>query len=108
MGKAIRAQDARPERGSAPSDTVGLYLDEVSAHFLLTAEDEVQLARGMERGKKAKAVLDSGKYKQSERAKLMRLVAEGDDAKMTFIRSNLRLVISIAKRYNGAVSTSST
>ena len=101
MGKAIRAQDARPERGSAPSDTVGLYLDEVSAHFLLSAEDEVHLARGMELGKKAKAVLDSGEYKQSERAKLMRLVAEGDEAKMTFIRSNLRLVISIAKRYNG-------
>ncbi len=101
MGKAIRAQDARPERGSAPSDTVGLYLDEVSAHFLLSAEDEVHLARGMELGKKAKAVLDSGGYKQSERAKLMRLVADGDEAKMTFIRSNLRLVISIAKRYNG-------
>jgi len=101
LGKAIRAQDARPERGSAPSDTVGLYLDEVSAHFLLSAEDEVHLARGMELGKKAKAVLDSGEYKQSERAKLMRLVAEGDEAKMTFIRSNLRLVISIAKRYNG-------
>ncbi len=101
MGKAIRAQDARPERGSAPSDTVGLYLDEVSAHFLLSAEDEVHLARGMELGKKAKAVLDSGGYKQSERAKLMRLVADGDEAKMTFIRSNLRLVISIAKRYSG-------
>jgi len=101
LGKAIRAQDARPERGSAPSDTVGLYLDEVSAHFLLSAEDEVHLARGMELGKKAKAVLDSGEYKQSERAKLMRLVADGDEAKMTFIRSNLRLVISIAKRYNG-------
>jgi len=101
LGKAIRAQDARPERGSAPSDTVGLYLDEVSAHFLLSAEDEVHLARGMELGKKAKAVLDSGGYKQSERAKLMRLVADGDEAKMTFIRSNLRLVISIAKRYNG-------
>jgi RNA polymerase sigma factor (sigma-70 family) len=101
LGKAIRVQDARPERGSAPSDTVGLYLDEVSAHFLLSAEDEVHLARGMELGKKAKAVLDSGEYKQSERAKLMRLVAEGDEAKMTFIRSNLRLVISIAKRYNG-------
>jgi RNA polymerase sigma factor (sigma-70 family) len=55
----------------------------------------------MELGKKAKAVLESGNYKQSERARLMRLVSEGDEAKMGFIRSNLRLVISIAKRYNG-------
>ena len=101
MGKAIRARDARIERGSSPADTVGLYLDEVSGHLLLTAEDEVHLARSMELGKKAKAVLESGNYKQSERARLTRLVSEGDEAKMGFIRSNLRLVISIAKRYNG-------
>lgn len=101
MGKAIRAKDARPERGASPTDTVGLYLDEVSAHELLTAEDEVHLARAMERGKKAKAILDSGEYERSDRAKLMRAIADGDEAKMTFIRSNLRLVISIAKRYSG-------
>jgi RNA polymerase sigma factor (sigma-70 family) len=101
LGKAIRAKDARPERGAATADTVGLYLDEVSAHELLTAEDEVHLARAMERGKKAKAILESGEFEPSERAKLMRAVADGDEAKMTFIRSNLRLVISIAKRYSG-------
>jgi RNA polymerase sigma factor (sigma-70 family) len=55
----------------------------------------------MELGKKAKTTLDSGGYEKSERARLMRLVAEGEEAKMAFIRSNLRLVISIAKRYNG-------
>ncbi len=101
MGKAIRAKDARPERGASPADTVGLYLDEVSTHELLTAEDEVHLARAMERGKKARAILESGNFEQANRAKLMRAVAEGDEAKMTFIRSNLRLVISIAKRYTG-------
>ncbi|MGA7282370.1 MAG: sigma-70 factor domain-containing protein, partial [Acidimicrobiia bacterium] len=77
MGKAIRASDARPERGSSPADTIGLYLDEVSAHLLLTAEDEVHLSRAMELGKKAKATLDSGTFEQSDRAQLMRLVAEG-------------------------------
>lgn len=101
MGKAIRARDARPERGASPTDTVGLYLDEVSSHELLTAEDEVHLARAMELGKKAKVILESGDYKPSERPKLMRAIAEGDEAKMSFIRSNLRLVISIAKRYSG-------
>ena len=101
MGKAIRAKDARLERGSSPADTVGLYLDEVSTHLLLTADDEVHLARAMEMGKKAKSVLESGAYRQSERARLMRLAHAGDEAKMSFIRSNLRLVISIAKRYNG-------
>ena len=101
MGKAIRAKDARPERGASPADTVGLYLDEVSTHELLTAEDEVHLARSMERGKKARAILESGDFERADRVKLMRAVAEGDEAKMTFIRSNLRLVISIAKRYTG-------
>ncbi len=101
MGNAIRTSDARPERGASPSDTVGLYLDEVSAHGLLTAEDEVHLARSMERGRKAKAVVESGEFQRSDRAKLMRAIAEGDEAKMMFIRSNLRLVISIAKRYSG-------
>jgi RNA polymerase sigma factor (sigma-70 family) len=98
---AIRADDVKPERGSSSTDTVGIYLDEVSEHFLLTAEDEVHLARDMERGKKAQQVLDSGDYDRTDRPKLMRLIAEGEEAKMTFIRSNLRLVISIAKRYTG-------
>ncbi|MCZ6568252.1 MAG: sigma-70 family RNA polymerase sigma factor [Actinobacteria bacterium] len=80
---------------------MGLYLDEVSGHDLLTAEDEVHLARAMERGKKAKVVLESGEYRRAERPQLMRAIAEGDEAKMSFIRSNLRLVISIAKRYSG-------
>ena len=99
--KAIRVGDARSERGSSPSDTVGLYLDEVSSHELLTAEDEVHLARAMERGKKAKALIEAGDHTRADRPKLMRAVAEGDEAKMAFIRSNLRLVISIAKRYTG-------
>ena len=101
MGKAVRAKEARPERGASTADTVGLYLDEVSSHELLSAEDEVHLARSMERGKKARAIVDSGEYDKADRIKLMRAISEGDEAKMTFIRSNLRLVISIAKRYTG-------
>jgi RNA polymerase sigma factor (sigma-70 family) len=101
LGKAIKARQARIDRGASPSDTVGLYLDEVSEHELLTAEDEVHLARAMEQGKKAQAILESGDYEPSERIKLMRAVNAGEEAKMSFIRSNLRLVISIAKRYTG-------
>jgi RNA polymerase sigma factor (sigma-70 family) len=89
------------ERGASPADTVGLYLDEVSEHELLTAEDEVHLARAMEQGKKAQSILNSGDFEPSERAKIMRAISAGEEAKMTFIRSNLRLVISIAKRYTG-------
>ena len=101
MGKATEAKETRSDRGISAADTVGLYLDEVSGHELLTAEDEVHLARAMERGKKAKSLLESGDFPASERLALLRAIAEGDEAKMTFIRSNLRLVISIAKRYTG-------
>ena len=97
----MKARQTRFDRGASPSDTVGLYLDEVSEHELLTAEDEVHLARAMEQGKKAQAIVDSGDFPPSERVKLMRAIAAGEDAKMAFIRSNLRLVISIAKRYTG-------
>ncbi|HEX9847418.1 MAG TPA: sigma-70 family RNA polymerase sigma factor [Acidimicrobiia bacterium] len=101
MGKAMKARQPRPERGSSPADTVGLYLDEVSEHELLTAEDEVHLARAMEQGKKAQSLLNSGDFDPTERAKIIRAISAGEEAKMTFIRSNLRLVISIAKRYTG-------
>jgi len=84
------------------SDTVGMYLERVSDHQLLTAEDEVSLARAMEAGRKAQVKLDAGdKLTPADRAKLYRLVHSGEEAKMVFIRSNLRLVISIAKRYAG-------
>ncbi len=94
-----------PKRGrdSVPMyDTVGIYLEEVSAHTLLDAEDEVRLARAMEAGRKAQHRLDSGEdLTPTERARLYRLTHAGEEAKMTFIRCNLRLVISIAKRYAG-------
>ena len=98
---AVKARELR-DRGTNPADTVGLYLDEVSNHELLTAEDEVHLARAMEQGRKAKIALESdASIDREERAALMRAVSAGEEAKMTFIRSNLRLVISIAKRYTG-------
>ena len=84
------------------SDTVGMYLEKVSAHSLLTAEAEVSLARTIERGVRAKLHLESGDHLEAvELHRLRRLVKEGEQAKVVFIRSNLRLVISIAKRYSG-------
>ena len=87
---------------AAVADTVGLYLEEVSTHGLLTAEDEVRLARAMEVGRRAVQRLESGEtIGPGERAELYHQVHAADEAKAEFIRSNLRLVISIAKRYTG-------
>ena len=90
-------------RDTAPlSDGIGMYLESVAEHDLLTAEDEVRLSRAMEAGRKAQQRLDSGaKLTPTERARLFRDVHGADEAKAEFIRSNLRLVISIAKRYTG-------
>ena len=84
------------------SDAVGRYLEEVSAYELLTAEDEVRLARAIERGRRAERLLeDSTELTDVERRELYDTVQLGQDAKAEFIRSNLRLVISLAKRYTG-------
>ena len=84
------------------TDAVDLYLDEVSAHPLLTAQDEVDLALQIELGRQASEQLDSAPdLEPPARLKLRRLVREGERAKAIFIQSNLRLVISIAKRYSG-------
>jgi RNA polymerase sigma factor (sigma-70 family) len=80
-----------------------MYLEEVAMHTLLTAEDEVRLARSMEAGRRAQQDLDTrgDELTPAERAKVFRAIHESDEAKTEFIRSNLRLVISIAKRYTG-------
>ncbi len=88
-------------RGPAAADTVGLYLDDVSDHALLTAEDEVRLARAIERGRRAAVRLDHEDLDEAERRRLLDLVEAGGEARALFISSNLRLVISIAKRYTG-------
>jgi len=83
-------------------DAVDMYLDEVSNHPLLTAQDEVDLALKIELGKQAKEKLENTvNLDPISRLKLRRRVREGEKAKTVFIQSNLRLVISIAKRYAG-------
>ena len=94
---------AEQAQDTAVVDAVGMYLEEVSTHDLLTAEDEVRLARTIERGRRAQVRFDAegDALATAERADLFRLIHEADEAKAEFIRSNLRLVISIAKRYTG-------
>jgi len=94
---------ARPDRDAGLSDTVGLYLEEVATHELLTAEDEVRLAQAIEKGREAQRKLDAGgqRLAPQRKAQYFRAVHAGDEAKAEFIRCNLRLVISISKRYLG-------
>jgi len=89
-------------RETTVGDAIGLYLESVSTHDLLTAEDEVRLARVIERGQNAEQELaGDADIATEERVVLVRYVRQADHAKQQFIRCNLRLVISIAKRYTG-------
>ncbi len=90
-------------RNASAGDLIGQYLDEVSNHPLLDAEDEVRLARAIERGRWAAGALKVGDPDLAfdERCTLERELSEGAEAKAEFIASNLRLVVSIAKRYTG-------
>ncbi len=94
---------AKRTKDTLVADAVGMYLEEVATHDLLTAEDEVRLARAMEAGRQAQRRLEAadGQLPAEDRADVYRAIHQADEAKAVFIRSNLRLVISIAKRYTG-------
>lgn len=90
-----------PEELSAPSDPVAidLYLREAGLVPLLTRDQEIQLARRIERGYQASQVLASGKQEEPQRSDLVHSVNDGIEAREHLVRANLRLVISVAKRY---------
>jgi len=85
----------------AIDDTIGLYLKEIGRVPLLTAEEEVMLAKRMEAGQIAQHKLDEDGLNLEERAELMRVVLDGLAAREHLIRANSRLVISVAKKYIG-------
>jgi RNA polymerase primary sigma factor len=82
-------------------DTIGLYLKEVSRVPLLTAEEEVELAQRIERGRMAREELAGGNVNNKRRHELRRLIEDGWAAREHLITANSRLVISVAKKYMG-------
>ncbi|WP_432095511.1 sigma-70 family RNA polymerase sigma factor [Streptomyces sp. bgisy100] len=117
-----RANSVRAAGGEiADRDLVGMYLDEIARTPLLDAAKEVELSQTIEAGVYARQILDgveaspvaegegSGKGESSgkgegsgesaSREELEAVAAEGERAKDVFIRSNLRLVVAVARRY---------
>ena len=87
----------------ASDDTITLYLREMSKVPLLKMEQEVSLAKRYEAGREAKETLikESGKCSTERRAALDAVVEDGLLAREHLIKANTRLVVSVAKRYNG-------
>jgi len=83
-----------------PDDLVGRYLADIGQYPLLTAAEEIELAQAIEDGREAELRLaEELDLKPAVRASLRRQVRAAATAKQRFIQSNLRLVVSIAKRY---------
>ncbi len=82
-------------------DTIGLYLKEVGRVPLLTAEEEVELAQRIERGRLSREELAKGNVNIRRRQELQHLIEDGWAAREHLITANSRLVISVAKKYMG-------
>jgi len=90
------------DRAGDDEDLVRLYLRDIGRHELLTKDDEVHLARLMEAGQAAATALAAGDVPPAQQAALRREVRRGEAAQRRFVESNLRLVVSIAKRYQAS------
>jgi len=98
--KADRARNARPANHEADRDLVGMYLDEIARTPLLDAAQEVELSLRIEAGVYAAHLLHERALPEGITEEELRVVIQdGDRAKDVFIRSNLRLVVAVARRY---------
>ena len=100
---AVEKIDLSIPEGTNIEDPVRMYLKEIGKVPLLSAEEEIVLAQKMEAGDLAKTQLeeDDGDLDEDTKKQLEDLVEQGDYAKKKLAEANLRLVVSIAKRYVG-------
>lgn len=101
-GHSSRRSNTPESRGT--KDSVGLYLDEIGRVPLLTGAEEIELSKSVHAGQNARIRLaeaesDDSTLNAAERRELRRTIREADDAKDRFIKANLRLVVSVARKY---------
>lgn len=99
--------DLSMPEGISIDDPVRMYLKEIGKVQLLSAEEEIDIAMRMERGDDAASILEKGKnddgvpLTEDEIKQFQAFVEDGNAAKRSLAEANLRLVVSIAKRYVG-------
>ncbi|HUG88820.1 MAG TPA: sigma-70 family RNA polymerase sigma factor [Actinomycetota bacterium] len=93
---------AKQELHSGDVDDLRLYLEAAAREPLLTKEEEVELAMSLERGNEAEQRLAAGRIRSEKtKAKLASDIRQAERSRKRFILANLRLVVSIAKKYQG-------
>ncbi|HKZ25930.1 MAG TPA: RNA polymerase sigma factor RpoD [Acidimicrobiia bacterium] len=96
------ASDLSDDDFVAVSDPVRMYLQEIGRFRLLTSQQEVELAMRLEAGRRASArIKEDSNLGDEDRAILERTVTDGTAAQRRLAEANLRLVVSIAKKYVG-------
>ena len=83
------------------NDPVKMYLKEIGQIPVLDPKEEPIIARQIQEGEEAKEAMKNPDLSDEEKKKLAKVIADGEQAKQTLISSNLRLVVSIAKKYVG-------
>jgi RNA polymerase primary sigma factor len=85
--------------GITSDDSVSLYLNEMSRVPLLTREEEISLAKKMEKGRKARQLMIEADGDVENIDEIQEMIREGKEAREYLIKANIRLVVSIAKKY---------
>ena len=99
----LEADEVEASDNEPVEDSVQLYLQEIGQVPLLTADEERELAMKISRAKAARQRLSNEEYSSGrERFQLEQDIARGDDARRKLIQANLRLVVSVAKKYIGS------
>jgi RNA polymerase primary sigma factor len=98
----MRTGDEQEDVGAEalrPADSLTIYLDEIGAASLLTPSQEMRLGAALARGRAVRDRLAKGEGRPAERDAATQAVARAKDAQRRLIEANLRLVVSIARRY---------
>ena len=100
MHNGTKVSRAEPAERDGEGDLVRQYLNQIAATPLLTAEEEVLLAKRIEAGLYAMELLKDASLDERRRRDLERIADDGCEAKDRMIRANLRLVVSVAKKHS--------
>jgi RNA polymerase primary sigma factor len=97
----VEPEPVEIEPAAGVADSVRLYLQEIGMTDLLTMEEEVWLAKRMVRGQQAESQLMLVTISDEQRRELLDDKKDGEAARAHLIQANLRLVVSVAKKYVG-------